>query len=344
MSGNLILPLPHLDDDLRYSQANKTFVEIINSWIDNKILSIREVWTQNQLPITPEHTHTPAILADEILQILTHRIFNYQSKKNLTQVITKVKLNLEKQIANGSPIRIFFLYNGGYRASPFSGKQSLIYEPDQTELMLLFQITLLKQKIATIYPHGIEFFIVINNGVALWTNEIPLFETEKYANRMRGMIQFLGAEGDVHILVQSELPSFNPNYSFTPSHPRTKISEQDHLNVERFLGRTCSYEEASFRFTTYLQAEAKWAEDLSSIVTAKDALIMRQVAHPDMLSFRPFPGGAIRTQNGSLGFEYHNDKLIPKLITSKTLQKHTLERTLYKFPITSNTINTNLDE
>lgn len=344
MSGNLILPVPHIEDDLNYTHANQALSETFNSWINSKILSIRKVWTQNQSLISQEYIYPTVGLADEILHILTHRMFNYQSKRKLTRIIAKVKPHLERQVANSLPIRFFFLYNGGYRASPFPEKKSLIYEPDQTELMLLFQISLLKQKVETIYPIGIEFFIVINNGVALWTNEIPLSDTERYANKMREMIKLLGAESQVHVLVQSELASFDPNHSFIPRYPFTKISEQEHLNVERFLGRTCSYEEASFRFTTYLQAESKWTEDLSSLVATEDALIMRQVAHPDMLSFRPFPGGAIRVQNGSLGFEYHNNKLIPKLITSKTLQIHKLERILYNFPMTSNTANTDLNE
>ncbi|MFN3784269.1 MAG: hypothetical protein ACK4R6_10135 [Spirosomataceae bacterium] len=326
MSENLILPVSSTENGTEYSCANEEQIEMVNAWMNDKVMFIREIWAQNQPPTIQKHLQTSAILADKILHILIHRIFNYQSKKNLAHIIPKVRLNLEKQIANGVPICFFFLYNGGYRASPFPSNPSLIYEPDQTEWMLLFQITLLKQKIAAIYPHGIEFFIVINNGVALWTNEIPLFETERYANKMREMITFSGAEREVCILVQSELSDFDPDYSFSSNRPHTKISEQDHLNVERFLGRSCSYEEASFRYTIYLQAEAKWALDLSSLVSTKDALILRQVAHPDMLSFRPFPGGAIRIQNGSLGFEYNNNKLIPRLITSKTLEKHTLEK------------------
>lgn len=50
--------------------------------------------------------------------------------------------------------------------------------------------------------------------------------------------------------------------------------------------------------------------------------MFRQVAHPEMLSFRPFPGGAIRIQNGSLGFMMNNNFLSLKLITASTFQKH----------------------
>jgi hypothetical protein len=50
--------------------------------------------------------------------------------------------------------------------------------------------------------------------------------------------------------------------------------------------------------------------------------MLKQVANSEMLSFRPFPGSAIRIQNGSLGFQDLKGKLTPKLITTEAAQLH----------------------
>jgi hypothetical protein len=188
--------------------------------------------------------------------------------------------------------------------------------------MLLYQIALLKDKILTLYSHGIEFFIVINNGVAKWVNDIPILDTENYANQLIKMIHFFGAETCIKVLLQSELDGFNPDFSFGSFESQPIISADDHAIVERFLGRRCSRDEAEYQLALYKLAEFKWADDLSHIILAHDGIIMRQVAHPDMLSFRPFPGGAIRIQNGTFGFQYQNGTLMPKLFTSKSTREH----------------------
>jgi hypothetical protein len=131
------------------------------------------------------------------------------------------------------------------------------------------------------------------------------------------MIQLFGAENKVRVLLQSELIGFHPKISFEGFSVQVQLSEKEHRIVERFLGRICSLEEAKYRSTLYQKAEVKWDEDLSPLVTANGALLLRQVAHKDMLSFRPFPGGAIRIQNGSFGFQYQKNGLKPKLITSQ---------------------------
>lgn len=143
------------------------------------------------------------------------------------------------------------------------------------------------------------------------------------------MIQLFGAENKVRVLLQSELVGFHPKISFEAVHMQAQLLEKEHKIVERFLGRTCSLEEAKYRSGLYQLAEAKWDEDLSPMVTANGALLMRQVAHKDMLSFRPFPGGAIRIQNGSFGFQYQNKGLKPKLITSQNTVEQAIKQVYY---------------
>lgn len=261
------------------------------------------------------------MLADGIANILTQRVFNFQARGRLTMLLVQVRENLERQLRKGEPLNFFLLYNGGYRAAPLPSNP-LIFAPDQTELMLLHQIALLHQKVSATYPPGIRFFIVINNGVGLWVNDIPLEATQIYVHELRQMIEWMDAAGRVSVVLQSELPGFIARPLLKPVFSSTELSDKEHQLVERFLGRSCSVDEARCRQALYAIAEARWAQDLWPVISAKDGLPLRQVAHPNMLSFRPFPGGAIRIQNGSLGFQSLGGSLTPKLITSETaLQK-----------------------
>lgn len=332
MAEPLILPLSSTPLQGSYSTADEECEALVSAWIHSRVAFIREIWSSSSKVRNTDLFSEVSDLADEILTILTHRVFNFQSKKNLTHILPAVRQNLSRQLSKGTPIRLFLLYNGGYRASSFPQHLSLIFNPDQTELMLLYQIALLDQKITAVYEPGIEFFIVINNGVAQWVNDIPLADTENYVKQFRALIERMGGEHRVRILVQSELDGYEPGFSFDPFQPEPLLSEKEHNIVERFLGRACSREEAARRSALYKLAESKWAEDLLPFVTEKDGLILRQVAHPGMLSFRPFPGGAIRVQNGSLGFQYEKNTLKPKLITSQSVQENGVQWVPYPFP------------
>jgi hypothetical protein len=332
MKECIVLPISSGLKEQLVTNDNEELEELVSQWITERSDLIAEIWTksynQEYLDVSPSINE----IADKIIRILTHRIFNFQSKINLTEIIPKVHDNLIKQIALGSSINFFLLYNGGYRASPLINQLSLNFEPDQTELMLLYQISILYKQIHAIYPPGIEFYIVVNNGVAKWVNDIPISNTENYANQLRKMIAFFGAENNVHVLLQSELVGFNEEFSFEIIESESLFTDDEHNIVERFLGRKCSFEEAKYRSSIYKLAESKWASDLAPLIAAKVGITMRQIAHPDMLSFRPFPGGAIRIQNGTFGFQFQNSILRPKLITSKITKEHNVQIVSYYFP------------
>jgi hypothetical protein len=325
MPNKLLLPLIHQGSPGRYHQDDEDCTARVTGWINKRVEQTRQVWGR------PDTSHSTGLqaqhqaLANTIAYILTHRVFNFQSHGRIAPLLPQVQQNLLRQLSQAGPIRFFLLYNGGYRASPFPDEPSLIFEPDQTELMLLHQIALLHEKVRAIYAPGIQFFIVVNNGVALWVNDIPLKATQDYASQLRRMVAWLGAAGNVSVVVQSELAQFNPRPSFEPVYTLGVFSDKNHRLVERFLGRSCSPEEARHRHALYALAEAQWAQDLAPLVAAHDALILRQVGHSDMLSFRPYPGGAIRIQNGSLGFQDHKGTLTPKLITTEAAQRHGIQ-------------------
>lgn len=319
MSSEIFLTLSPRGAISHCPEACSVSVARVHAWIGDKLEYARSIFTGTDAGGQP--AGCTAQLAIQISEILSQRDFNFQSRGRLTSQLEKARENLQRQLQSGGALKFFLLYNGGYRASPLADSSSLIFEPDQTELLLLYQVALLHEKIRAVYQPGIQFFIVINNGVGLWVNDIPLARTASYASKLRDMIRWLGAAGRVEVLVQSELPKFEAGNVLGPVDPTALLSDKEHRLVERFLGRECSIAEASHRHALYTVAEDQWAQDLSALVTNHDALVFRQVAHADMLSFRPFPGAAIRIQNGSLGFEHRLGKLIPKLITSETVRQ-----------------------
>lgn len=341
MTNSLILPLSPQTNHKDYIEADQEYARQVSIWINKRIELTYGFWSQFPKNRKKNISFNTSTLANEISNILTHRDFNFQSKTNLSPLLPSIKQNLENQLRKGSKLHFFLLYNGGYRASPFPEKLSLIFEPDQTELMLLYQITLLSKKISAVCSQDIEFSIVLNNGVAHWVNGISINDTENYAKQLRNMISSLGATNSVKVLLQSELVGFDYQFSFEPFKAKITLSHKEHSIVERFLGNSCNYEEAKHLATLYTLAEKKWWEVISTIAAKKNALILRQIAHPDMLSFRPFPGGAIRAQNGSFGFQYINNKLTPKLITSESFKQYNVKWLYYDFNNSINNIKLN---
>ena len=293
-------------------------------WLNSRIESIQESWVSNASNRDEILNLSPSDLIDNLIKILTHRNFTYQSKTTLEQLILQVRNILSGQTNLNKQIKFYFLYNGGYRASPLPNDFTLIFELDQTELMLVYQITLLNKKIKEIYEPGIEFSIVVNNGVAYWVNGISLTSTENYAKQLRKIIRLFGDESSIKVVIQSELNGFDPNFEPETFHSDIIFTEKEHQIVERFLGRHCNREEAIRRNEIYKIAEGRWWEELNSIIDPAEVILLRQVAHPKTVSFRSFPGGAMRIQNGTLGFRYFQNVLTPKLITSESVKQHEL--------------------
>ena len=315
--GELLLPdFSHHESSEKFTGADIVSGSQVSKWLHSRMERMRAAWAERLPESSAAASIKPEICADQVIEVLLHRKFTHQSRGRVSPLFDGLRRSLLIHITSGRRITYFLLYNGGYRASPIPGTLGLNFHPDQTELNLLYQITLLRQRIAEIYSPGIDFVIVVNNGVSFWVNDIPCKSTEKYASRLRSMIRDIGAEAEVSVLLQSELPGFDALPAATPVTPRSSISAKDHRIVERFLGRKCSEEEARYRYALYFAAEAAWAEELRPIALARGAIMLRQVAHPEMLSFRSFPGGATRVQNGSLGFRDDGGTLVPRLVTT----------------------------
>jgi hypothetical protein len=317
LQEELLLPdFFEVEPHKQYTEVETESGSQVSKWLDAGIERMRAIWAQRSLESGASTAVKPELCAERIMAVLLHRKFSHQSRGRLAPLLNELRRSLLNHIENGRGITFFLLYNGGYRASPVPGTLGLNFHPDHTELLLLHQISLLQERVAAIYGPGIDFVIVVNNGVSKWVNDISCLATEAYATRLRDMIRSIGAEPAVSVLVQSELTGYGdlPPAMHVP--PRPAFSAKDHQIVERFLGYRCSEKEARHRYALYFAAEAAWAEKLRPIVKARGAIMLRQVAHPEMLAFRSFPGGATRVQNGSLGFRDDGGTLIPRLITT----------------------------
>jgi hypothetical protein len=336
MSTTIILPLP--PSDLKqggaHAKADIATQERLVQWLDATVNSIRAACVEPVRVDLPDRTARDSeSLSEELTAIFLHKSFNHQSRGRLSAVLPGFRQGLQSQIDAMRPLTLYFLYNGGYRASPFPQDPTPIFYPDQTELMLLRQISLLQARIKQKYAPGIDFIIVLNNGVAAYVNDISLEETSRYAKELRNIIESLGASRFIRVLLQSEVADFSSSQSKPGYRTLPKISQKEHSIVERFLGRPCSEQEASYRAWLYQIAETEWAKDLVPLVTRDHALLLRQVASSGMLSFRAFPGGAIRAQNGSLGFQEVDQTWVPKLISAETYNHYKIQTINWSLPL-----------
>jgi len=334
MPTTIILPLP--TSDLKqgaHTQVDAATQERLVQWLDATVNAIRAACLE---PVTVGLANRTAknseSLSEELTAIFLHKSFNHQSRGRLSAMLPLFRQGLQSHIDAMRPLTLYFLYNGGYRASPFPQDPVPIFHPDQTELMLLHQISLLQARVRQKYAPGIDFVIVLNNGVAAYVNDIDLDKTSSYAKKLRELIASLGASGFIRVLLQSEVTDFRTNQPKPGYKTLPKISQKEHAIVERFLGRPCSEQEASHRAWLYQIAETAWAKDLAPLVARDHALLLRQVASSTMLSFRAFPGGAIRAQNGTLGFQEVEQTWVPKLISAETYSHHKIQAINWSLP------------
>ena len=272
--------------------------------------------------------------AEAIVSILLHKDFNHQSRGRVAHLLPEVRRRIAAHVGRGSPVQLVMSYNGGYHATIHPGLSlPLGFEVSTAELMFLYLVARLRQRIREVYAPGVRFHIVLNNGVAHFVNDIPIGRTEGYARQLEAMIAELGGAADVHVLVQSRLGDFADRMRGRDLPVADTIDPVTHRNIERFLGRRCSEAEARLRLGRYAPAEAAWWQELRPIVDAADGLRLLQVASADFLSFRPFPGGATRSQTGQLGFRLQQGRPVPALITTRSFETADVRAVPVRWPL-----------
>ena len=270
--------------------------------------------------IRSEYQGPVADVAD-LLAVLLGRAFNYQSKSKCARFAQDAAARFACAVASGGPIRLHLLYHGGYRADPAAGAAPLTFRVDATELMLIHQAARFHASIANLHAPGAEITLVINNGVAEYVNEIPIAATRAYVRRLERLIAALGAESRVKVLAQSDLGPFEQRMQGIAVTPWPTVDPMHMRIVQRFLGRPCSEDEARLRAAVYDKAEEVWGGEVRAIIDRERSVCVRQIASEAALSFRSFPGGAARVQNGTIGFEVAGEKVVPRLVTATTRER-----------------------
>lgn len=266
-------------------------------------------------------THRPrqpaTVSANDILAVLLEHPFNYQSKTQVAALLPGIRAKIAAQMAQNLPLEFYFDYGGGYHASTrpdFSSPPG--FEPGATELLLLFQIARFYHRISNIYEPGMKFWIVLDNAVAEYVNDIPVDLTTGYAHHFEALIAAFGAQHHVGILLQSRLGDFSARMRGVRVEPLNEIDAKSHHNVERFLGRHCTEGEARWRGGRYAAAGEMWERELRGMIAASNGIRLLQRASAEFLSFRPFPGGATRAQCGRIAFRILGERLTPVLATT----------------------------
>jgi hypothetical protein len=271
-------------------------------------------------------TQQPADPA-QIFDILTHREFCYLSRTKAAPYREQSLALIGEAMQRSQPIPFSYDIGGGYHATPRLGT-ALSFSVGLAELLVLRQIASFAHNVTAIYAPGVQFLLVIDNLCAYFSNDIPLTNTREYGQSLMALIHRLGLSTIVDVLVESDrisLEEFDREVTgyVCPQHP-LQLSEKEHENVARFLGRPCDAREASERaerYTTFLTASERLLAPFIKGVH------MTQRATPSTLCFRPFPGGDSRIQCGEVVLAMNGKHRIhPMLITTTNVKDYTYSR------------------
>lgn len=265
------------------------------------------------------------VTGEDIFNVIISKEFNYQSKKNIVHKKDGAIQAISRSIKNGLPIKLFFAVGGGYKATIDNNNISeLNYTLGLGEILVLYQICRLEHQIKKIYPPGILFHIVIDNGVANYVNDIPIEKTEGYSSLYRAVISKLGKDNVIKLVVQTESLNWISESSKIVVNMVDRISEDEYNNILRFTGRKCTMDEALFSKSKYIAAMDFSAKLISNYIG--DEMWFVQYSSGNNLTFRPFPGGASRIQAGDIALKKENEKVLPFLLSTKNFSQYNLQK------------------
>jgi hypothetical protein len=278
-------------------------------------------------PRPAPESHRPvrgeAALAHRIFSAITSRRFCYLGRKNAEVYREHVVGSLSRRMATGAPFRFFYDIGPGYHATTRPGVLPLRYDVGLSELLILSQVNALCRRIADLYEPGATFFLVIDNLCGLRTNDIPILLTEGYVRKLRRLIQDVRLSDRVRLIVESEefeVEEYDRLLADVEAQPPVSVFELSPWaidNVARFLGRRCTATEAAERIERYRRTSAVTDRLVDRLV---QDVHMTQRATGATLGFRPFPGGAQRTQAGELVLRFGSrGRVRPLLLTSRNV-------------------------
>jgi hypothetical protein len=266
-------------------------------------------------------------LALEIFDLVTSREFCHLSRTRTAPYRDETLVLLRRRIESGGPFRFFYDIGPGYHATTRPGETGLRFDVGLSELLILFQIASLSSRISELYPPAAHFWLVIDNLCGLRTNDIPVERTAAYVDQLRELIRESDLDDRVELIVESEefeLEEYDRLLADQEPQPLTTPSAEAHENVERFLGRRCSIDEAAERIERYRRATHVTDYLLTRLVSG---VHMTQRATVATIGFRPFPGGDSRAQCGEVALARNSKgKLRPLLLTSRNVGSYELTR------------------
>jgi hypothetical protein len=267
----------------------------------------------------PERAELDGPLDERVFGLLAHRRFSYLGRTKAARYRQLVMPSIQRDLAQGLPVRFFFDIGPGYHASPEPGAAGLSFDVGLAELLMLRQVALFDAAVQAHHPLGVRFSLVVDNLCGLFTNGVSVASTHGYVRGLRALIAELGVGDVVDLLVESEWfteAEYAAAYAAVPPRPpRDDLGDDDRENVARFLGRACTPEEAAERVERYRRAGITTESLLATVIRG---VRLTQRATDATMAFRSFPGGAQRMQVGEIVLEQADGgPPHPTLLTSR---------------------------
>ena len=303
------------------AEAAPTSVEVLRREVASYVAEVLAGMAPHPVPRRDRPVLDEAALADEVFSVITSRTFCYLGRKNAEAYREHVVASLRRRMATRGPFRFFYDIGPGYHATTRPGVLPLRYDVGLSELLILSQVNALCRRLADLYEPGARFFLVIDNFCGLRTNDIPLSLTEAYVCQLRRLIAQLRLSEIVSLIVESEQFQIGEyDRLLAEVEVRPPVSEPSPAaidNVARFLGRLCTPAEAAERIERYRRTGSVTDRLVDRLI---HEVHMTQRATGATLGFRPFPGGAQRTQAGELVLRISSrGGLRPLLLTSRNV-------------------------
>ncbi len=239
----------------------------------------------------PNKQITSNKLVETLFDTLLSHDFCYLTRTQVVPYTSQIIDAFQSATQKNKPLPMYLDLGPGYHAAlEKSDPRRLSFEVDLGELLVLYQMRKFINRVNKIYPPGAEFNIIIDNVCAVYVNDINTKETEHYCSRFRELIREMNMEDHVKLLVESE--HFNvSDYDVKPI-PEDEIksyelTKDEHENVERFIGRACSKEEAIRRILTYKQIGDRTDELFYSFFQHGVHMTQRASKHNDKLQTIP---------------------------------------------------------
>jgi hypothetical protein len=265
----------------------------------------------------------PAAVAASVTELLFSRQFSYLGRSRARVYEDGIRSVVVRAAEREEPIPFYFDIGGGYHATIHPGHEDFNFRVGLGELFVVAQIARLRQAVAQVYAPGVSFSLVIDNLCALLVNDISVARTDDYCMRLRRLIDELLLKDTVSVLVESEhFSEAELGQAALAERPAevAPMTSKRHRNVERFLGRPCTEEEALERETRY-HAIVNASERLLNRII--DGVHMTQRASSTTMCFRPFPGGDSRIQSGQVVMTRNaSATLHPMLLTSTNVERY----------------------